>query len=204
MYPVKVFKLLEDEAWEILEKRCFGSVITLVNGEILTSHVPFLCRKESGLLEFHLAVNNPMLKTFAGGNVESRLICHAGDAYVRPDWYDMANQVPTWNYVVAEVKGSLTLLSESKTKQHLVDISDRFERNFEQPWRIDKLTEKQLDTMMRAIRVFQLNTESLSGHKKMAQHKPLAAKQNLLANMSLNTEESLMMTLFRQHVEKES
>lgn len=44
MYPVKVFKLLEDEAWEILEKRCFGSVITVVNGEILTSHVPFLCR----------------------------------------------------------------------------------------------------------------------------------------------------------------
>lgn len=108
------------------------------------------------------------------------------------------------NYVVAEVKSSLTLLSESKTKQHLIDISDRFERNFEQPLRIDKLTEKQVDAMMRGIRVFQVSTDSLSGHKKMARHKPLAAKQNLLANMSLNTEETLMMTLFRQHVEKES
>ena len=43
------------------------------------------------------------------------------DAYVSPDWYGAADQVPTWNYLSVEAEGPVAAMDEAG----LVDLLDR-------------------------------------------------------------------------------
>jgi transcriptional regulator len=46
------------------------------------------------------------LREAPNGVINCTIIVSGPDGYVSPDWYEMKDQVPTWNYVTVHLKGN--------------------------------------------------------------------------------------------------
>jgi SAM-dependent methyltransferase len=105
-------------------KRGFG--VLSVNGTEgpLAAHVPFVFDKD-GMVEMHLVRSNPIARM--EGPVPALLAVQGPDAYISPDWYGAADQVPTWNYVAVHLRGVLHPLPVEALEPHLDALSAEFE-----------------------------------------------------------------------------
>ena len=156
--------------------RAFG--ILAVNGEqgSLLSHVPFLLNGDGTEAHLHLVRSNPIARLDPGPAV---IAVSGPDGYVSPDWYGVADQVPTWNYVAVHLRGRL----EPLPPETLHDLLDRQSAHFEamlapkRPWTTDKMSEGVMERMMRAILPFRLLIDSVDGTWKLGQNKDAAVRR---------------------------
>lgn len=120
---------------EFVDANSFGQLISLHDGEIVASHVPFLYLKQEGKLIAHVARTNPQWEQIEGQAV---LVTLQGEhAYVSPSWYDSAG-VPTWNYQSAHIRGSATTFFDPDRLQRLVDtLTAQNESAYAAPWQPD-------------------------------------------------------------------
>jgi transcriptional regulator len=157
--------------------RGFG-VLTLAGPDgPLASHVPFLLGKEGAVVELHLARNNPILAALE--RPQPALLAVSGpDGYVSPDWYGVADQVPTWNYVAVHLRGRLERAPDATLRPHLERLSAAFETRLagKTPWTLAKMTGEALDRFMRAIAPVTLAVERVDATVKLNQNKPEAAR----------------------------
>ncbi|SHE33030.1 negative transcriptional regulator, PaiB family [Ruegeria intermedia] len=178
MHPNPAFRA-EDRARhvEFARGRGFGVLALSVDGPPLISHVPFLLSKDGAVAELHLVRSNPIVRALANPQ-EARIAVQGPDGYVSPDWYGVADQVPTWNYVAVHLTGRLEL----QPPDRLRDLLDRQSAFFEQrlqpkpPWRADKMDPAALERMMRMIVPCRMQITQIDGTWKLNQNKPEAAR----------------------------
>jgi transcriptional regulator len=105
--------------------------------------------------------------------------CLGPDAYVSPDWYGTADQVPTWNYLAVEAEGPLRRLDEAELTALLDDLGAvREARLAPKPlWTRAKMSPGRFEAMLRAIIGYELLIEDLRGTRKLGQHKSEAERQ---------------------------
>ncbi len=148
-------------------------------GSPLLSHVPFLLAEDGELVHAHLSRANPILDILAECEQRAVLAVSGPDGYISPDWYETdPGQVPTWNYVAVHLRGRLRLRPEETLRGHLEALSAKFEQRLlpKPPWRIEKVSERQLQALMRAIRPIELEIEAVDGTWKLNQNKPDAVR----------------------------
>jgi len=112
--------------------------ITLVttddDGLPFASHLPVLYARDGDSVRFrgHWARPNPQ----ARHRSKALLIVHGPHAYVSPSWYvEPASNVPTWNYAVAHVAGSLRHTDEREELRALVsELAAGYERGVGSSW----------------------------------------------------------------------
>ena len=141
----------------------------------LLSHIPFLLVEDGNFIHAHLSRANPMLDILSEGEQRAVLCVSGPDGYISPDWYETdPGQVPTWNYVAVHLRGRLRLCPEGTLRGHLEALSAKFEQRLlpKPPWRIEKVPERQLQALMRAIRPVELEIEAVDGTWKLNQNKP--------------------------------
>lgn len=141
----------------------------------LLSHVPFLLAEDGELVHAHLSRANPMLGLLEEGERHAVLAVNGPDGYISPDWYETdPGQVPTWNYVAVHLRGRLRLRPVEALRGHLEELSAKFEQRLlpKPPWRIDKVPERQMQALMRAILPIELEIEAVDGTWKLNQNKP--------------------------------
>jgi transcriptional regulator len=104
--------------------------------------------------------------------------CLGPDAYISPDWYGLADQVPTWNYLSVEAEGPLRRLDEGELARLLDDLSAAHEARLapKPAWTRAKMTPGRFDAMLNAIVGYELVVEALRGTRKLGQHKPALAE----------------------------
>lgn len=162
---------------EFARERGFGTLaINGPNGP-LTSHVPFLLSEDGKMAELHLIRSNPIAR--ACNDPQPAVITVTGpDSYISPDWYGVEDQVPTWNYVAIQIRGTLTKLPQG----NLLPLLDRLSAHFEQhllpkpPWTSSKMSGDMLERMLRQIQPFQFNPTEINGTWKLNQNKPDAVR----------------------------
>ncbi len=145
----------------------------------LLSHVPFLLAEDGELVHAHLSRPNPILGLLEEGERRAVLAVSGPDGYISPDWYETdPGQVPTWNYVAVHLWGRLRLRPIEALRDHLEAMSAKFEQRLlpKPPWRVDKVPERQLQALMRAILPIELEIEAVDGTWKLNQNKPDAAR----------------------------
>ena len=115
---------------ELLARDAFVTLVTIdEHGAPFASHLPVLYRREGErvLVEGHWARPNPQWK-HAG---TALMIVHGPHAYVSPGWYpdkESAARVPTWNYAVAHLSGTLQVSDDAAVLGGLVSrLSDAHE-----------------------------------------------------------------------------
>lgn len=206
MHPSPQFRKASRQAnLSFASERGFG-VLALNAGDAqspLLSHVPFLLAEDGEFVHAHLSRANPMLGLLEEGERQAIFAVNGPYSYVSPDWYETdPGQVPTWNYVAVHLRGRLRLRPVEALRDHLEALSAKFEQRLlpKPPWRVDKVPERQLQALMRAILPIELEIEAVDGTWKLNQNKPDAmrlAATNHVEVGSFGVETSLLGELMR-------
>lgn len=185
MHPSSAFKV-EDEAQLIaqLAEHPFCTLAAAPDGRPRIAHAPVVVRRlADGLaLDFHLSRGNGLAPFLAEG-FRAALVSLGAEAYVSPDWYEAADQVPTWNYVSVEAEGSVTAMDDAGLVALLDDLSAQEEHRLlpKPPWTRGKMSPGRFETMTRAIVGARLVVERLEGTFKLSQNKPDADRAGVVA-----------------------
>jgi transcriptional regulator len=93
--------------------------------------------------------------------------------YVSPDWYGLEDQVPTWNYVAAELEGEVNALPADALPDLIDALSlDSETRLAPKPvWTRDKMTPGLFDRMAGAIIGYEMQVTGWRGTRKLGQNK---------------------------------
>lgn len=174
MHPNPSFRKPDDvQNITFARDRGFG-VLALndANGPTM-SHVPFALTTDGATADLHLVRSNPILQLL--DTPQNAVIAVTGaDGYVSPDWYDVPDQVPTWNYIAVHLHGTL----EKLPQDHMLDMLNRQSAHFEEklapkpPWLTAKMTPAVLEKMTRQIVPCRLHVTAINGTWKLSQNKP--------------------------------
>ncbi|MDP2215651.1 FMN-binding negative transcriptional regulator [Phenylobacterium sp.] len=175
MHPAAPFRVTEVEAiLAHLSVYPFMGFFAAGEAGLRVAHAPVVVRREGqGLtLDFHLSRNNALAATFAKGG-RALAVSQGPDAYVSPDWYAAADQVPTWNYLTVEAEGEVTPLDDLGLVALLDDLSAQEEARLapKAPWTRQKMSPGRFEAMLAGIQGFRLRPRRLEGTVKLSQNK---------------------------------
>ena len=159
------------------ETRAFGTLAVNAPGGPLLAHVPYIVGRDPLHIDLHLVRSNPIVAVL-DRPAPAVMAVTGPDGYISPDWYDMAEQVPTWNYVAVHLRGQLERRPDSTLRDLLERQSALFEARLapKPPWMPAKMTPDTLNRMMRAIVPCRLLVSTVDGTWKLGQNKPAAAR----------------------------
>jgi len=170
----------------LLHDHPFATLVTPALPEPAVTHLPLLhvadCEPHGTLLG-HFARANPHAESAAG--TESIAIFHGPHAYVSPSWYVApAAAVPTWNYVVAHVHGTLELERDPAATRAILDVMiKRFESGRTAPWSLG-LDPGRLDAMVRAIVGFRLTIKRIDAKFKLSQNRAPTDRGRVITSLA--------------------
>ena len=175
MYVHPAFKVHPATSLAFAAARGFGLVIASDGGRPVASPLPFRLIEQDGKvpkLEFHVARANPLGAIAEKGG--TWLVAVQGhDAYVSPDWYASAEQVPTWLYEAVHLSGPVRVISGDHTQGHTERLSGTFETWLtpKPEWKLDKVADKRREMLLKAIVAVEMTVETIEGNFKLNQHK---------------------------------
>jgi transcriptional regulator len=184
MHPASAFRVAgRAPLLALLAAQPFCTLSTLGGGRPAVAHAPVVIRGEGAALEFHLSRGNRLAGL--ADATPAVLTALAGDAYVSPDWYESADQVPTWNYRLVEAEGLLTRLDEAELVALLDDLSAQEEARLapKQPWTRHKMSPGRFEAMARGVVGFRLMVERLEGVDKLSQNKNAADRAGVVKGL---------------------
>jgi len=167
--------------------RARGFGVLAVNAESgpHLSHIPFLLEEDGSSADLHLVRSNPIARMGQGPH-PAKIAVSGPDSYVSPDWYEIADQVPTWNYIAVHLTGLLEPLPQAEMHAMLDRQSQAYEDQLvpKKPWTTTKMTPDVLDRMMRQIVPFRFTVTGIDGTWKLSQNKPAEARQRAARQMA--------------------
>jgi transcriptional regulator len=139
------------------------------------SHLPVLYTRAGDdiLLEGHWARPNPQARHVG----DALALVHGPHAYVSPSAYpdkESAARVPTWNYAVAHLHGTLQTFDDTDALADLVQrLSVHFETSVGRDWRFEPARDDHL-RQLRGIVGFRLRVTGTTLKFKLSQNHPAA------------------------------
>lgn len=135
-----------------------------------------------GLLRGHVARANPLWRDAAGTEVMA--VFRGPQAYVTPSWYPSKAQthkvVPTWNYTVVHVHGTLAAVDDAPWLRQLVgQLTDTREAGRAAPWSVDDAPPDYVLQMLRAIVGIEIRITRLVGKWKISQNRSEADRRGV-------------------------
>jgi transcriptional regulator len=129
----------------------------------------------------HVARANPHWKHWAGGAAVTAIF-HGPDGYVSPSWYSEREAVPTWNYAVVHVQGTVTVTHDADDKERILKtLIDRHDAAYRRQW--DDLPEEYREKMKRGIVGLVISVEQLHGKFKLSQNRTIEDRRRVYAEM---------------------
>lgn len=176
MYIPPAFRL-EDRSAIVTVMRDHAFAVLVAHGEaaVEITHLPLLVEERQGdlVIRGHVARANPMVAMIEAG-AQATAVFSGPHAYISPDWYASADQVPTWNYVAVHAGGRLVAVPEAEsTTALLADLSSENEMPLapKTPWSHEKMPDGLMARMMKGILAFELPIERLEAKAKLSQNK---------------------------------
>ena len=187
MYQPRAFIETDLSALDaLIEAHPFVTLIsTGDDGAPFVSHLPVLYRREGDhvLIEGHWARPNPQANHIG----HMQVVVHGPNAYVSPGWYpdkETAARVPTWNYVVAHLHGSIETFDDDASLGHLVDrMSQHFEPTVGSDWRFE-YARADHRSQLRGIVGFRFTPSRIDLKYKLSQNHPPVNRQAVIDAMT--------------------
>lgn len=135
------------------------------------------------MLRAHVARANPLWREIEDG-AEVLVVFRAEHAYVSPNWFpskhEFHKQVPTWNYRVAHVHGTITIRDEEPFLRGLVGrLTAVHEATQLKPWKMSDAPEDYIAAMLRSIVGIEIAITRLVGKFKLSQNRELRDRLSL-------------------------
>jgi len=159
----------------LIERDNFITLITVRDGVPTVNHLPVLYHRDgdSVRLRGHWARPNPQARHAGPATV----VVHGPHAYVSPSWYpdkEAEARVPTWNYAVAHLAGTLETFDDEASLAALVDdLSHQHEARVGRDWRFEYVRDDHR-SQLRGIIGFRFHVDTASLKFKLNQNHPVA------------------------------
>ncbi|MES2934474.1 MAG: FMN-binding negative transcriptional regulator [Pseudomonadota bacterium] len=162
---------------DLVRAHPLATLVTLSADGLNANHIPFYLHDDGsplGTLRGHVARANPLLQDVVA-NPAVLAIFHGPDCYISPSWYATkqvtGKVVPTWNYAVVHLHGSLRVVDDPVWLRAQLDaLTAHNEAAFEAPWQLSDAPVEFTQTIMQAIIGIEIVIEKMSGKWKVSQN----------------------------------
>lgn len=176
MHPNRAFHIEDRQTMrDWVETMGFGMLFAATPDGPRVAHIPAYLN-EGDHLHFHLSRGNALTRHMDGAT--ALFVVNGPDGYITPDWYGVADQVPTWNYVAVELEGPVSRLDTAGLYGLLDEVTARHEATLapKQPWTREKMSEGRFEGMARGVVGFSMEVRAWRGTAKLSQNKPAAVR----------------------------
>ncbi|MCB1028757.1 MAG: FMN-binding negative transcriptional regulator [Microthrixaceae bacterium] len=187
------------EIIEMLQRAPFGHCVTDGSGDgqarLASTPLPFVVDGDLTHVRAHVARANPHWRHIDGA--EALLIVPGPDAYVSPRWYpskaDNARVVPTWNYEVVHLHGTIEVHDDPAWKRQVVaDLTEHHEDIVIDPvrtevWNVSDAPDDFVDRQLRAIVGVRLHITDVEAKRKLSQNKPMGDRIGAAEGLARST-----------------
>lgn len=164
----------------LIAENPLGALVVSGPDGLDANHIPFELDSETGVhgtLRAHVARANPVWQQVHSG-APVLVIFQAEQGYVSPNWYpskhETHRQVPTWNYRVVHVHGSIQIRDDEK---YVRGVIGRLTREHERrtgdakPWKMSDSEPAYIDGLVRSIVGIEIAITRITGKFKLSQNK---------------------------------
>jgi len=175
---------VEDRALaaELVRSHPFATLITMGEEPIVT-HLPLLLVEDGTAWRLlgHVARANPHWESWEAHR-RVLAIFHGGDAYISPSLYTTKKAVPTWNYALVHVHGTIEPTHDSEAKERVLKaLIDRHDVAYHRQW--DELDAEFREGMKKGIVAFSIAVDRVDAKFKLSQNRPAEDRARVLQAM---------------------
>ncbi len=164
---------------EFIARHPLGALVASAPQGLIANHVPLLWLERSGtpgVLAGHIARANPLWRVLAPDSAVLVIFTGASH-YLTPSWYPAkqldGKVVPTWNYSVVHVHGTLRFMHGPEEALRIVSaLTTSQEAARPQPWAVTDAPADYLAAMLERIVPFEIAVTRMEGKVKASQHRP--------------------------------
>ena len=132
-------------------------------------------------LRGHVARANELWRRAGAQGCEVLALFHGAQAYVSPSAHPRkavdGKVVPTWNYVVVQVAGTLRAVDDADWVRGLVgELTERHESGRDTPWALRDAPEDYLQSMVRGVVGIDIEVTRVQAKFKLSQNHPREAQ----------------------------
>jgi len=159
----------------VIKQFPFGMLVTTMNGKPYITHIPIIYNEQSGKLVAHIDKFNPQLATLTNG-AEVTIVFKGPDCYISPSVYT-TKQLPTWNYIIVHITGTITLINEpNSAKDTMIAMTSFLEQP--NPKFVLEKENKAMDRAVHYIQAFTITITNWEGKFKLSQDKNKQDQEN--------------------------
>lgn len=166
-----------------------GLLITARDGAPEITPVPFHLADApgKGRLLGHVARANRQWHTIRDG-AAATVVFQGAQSYISPGWYatkaETGKVVPTWNYVIVEVRGPARAIEDRDWLRRQVGlITGEHERGSAVPWRVEDAPAPFVEAQLKGIVGIEIDIGEIAGKWKVSQNRPAADVAGVAAGL---------------------
>lgn len=191
MYLPKHFEQQDlDSLTCLIKDYPLGALVTQHDGALEANHIPFLLEgalAAGGKLIGHVAKGNPIWKNLSSTQ-ESLVIFQGPEAYITPNWYPSKQVhhqvVPTYNYAVIHIYGTLSFTHDEVAKRRIVtDLSQSMEKARNSNWQVTDAPADYIEKMLGAIVGIELSISRVQAKWKVSQNRDLIDREGVVQGL---------------------
>lgn len=186
MYQPSSFK---EERLEVLHALIrahpLATLVTAGSGGLIANLVPFILVEtgDKGMLRAHIAKANDQVNALRAGD-QTLVVFQGPEAYITPSWYASKGEhgrvVPTWNYVVVQVRGTPRTIDDTAwLRAQIAILTSQQEDHRAPPWKVSDAPEPYIEGQLRAIIGVEIPILSIEGKWKVSQNRSVADREGV-------------------------
>jgi transcriptional regulator len=185
-----------------------GTLITAGAGGLLANLAPFILVDggDKGILRAHIARANDQVKALRSG-AETMVVFQGPQAYITPSWYaakaEHGRVVPTWNYVMAQVRGTPRLIDDAAwIRAQIEALTASQESRRAEPWNVSDAPEPFIAGQIGAIVGVEIPIASIEGKWKVSQNRSAADRKGVIEGLRREGSDGEMAALIAERMPK--
>lgn len=191
MYNPSRFKSEDiQEAFQLMERYPFATIISVVDGKSVISHLPLTVKKIGDKIELigHLAKANPHSRLMANSPVT--VLFQGPHTYITPMWY-AENDVPTWNYLTVHINGTVELIeSYDGIVDCLKKLTSHVEQHWPSGWEFFIPDDLNGEILPKNIVGFKININEINFKKKLSQNRSKEDRVGILKGLESRSDDN--------------
>lgn len=162
-----------------------ATLITAGTDGLIANLVPFIVVEtgDRGTLRAHISKANDQVEALRAG-ADTLVVFQGPEAYITPSWYPSKKEhgqvVPTWNYVVVQVRGTPHVIDDPAwLRTQIGALTAGQENQRSEPWKVTDAPESFIQDQIRAIIGVEIPILSIEGKWKVSQNRSAADRQGV-------------------------
>lgn len=173
----------------LIRSHPLGTFVVMTHSGLEVNHLPFIIDTTAnthGVLQGHVPKANSLWQQTLHN--EAVVIFQGPEAYISPSWYPSKREhgkaVPTWNYAVVHVYGTVRFIRDRTwLLNHVTALTRQQESTMDLPWQVSDAPVDYLDTMLGNIVGVEIEVTRLLGKWKTTQNRPNADRLGVVAGL---------------------